>query len=63
MPPKESVESIKKAAHPWACVTQTLLIDGPTNKTTTFISCSNSCLFMICKISLGSDIGEEDGKV
>lgn len=50
---RESIEDLKKMAHPWACVTHMLLVDSALDSMTTCICCTNSCLFMMCKIGLG----------
>jgi hypothetical protein len=49
--PKESIQALKEAAHPWASITQMLLVDGASDKGTTCICATNSCLFMVCKIT------------
>lgn len=46
------MEALKETAHPWASVTHMLLIDGFSGKATTCICCTNSCMFMMCKIAL-----------
>jgi hypothetical protein len=53
---KESVQALKEAAHPWASITQMLLVDGTSDKATTCICATNSCLFAMCKITLGANV-------
>ena len=52
---KESLEDLKMMAHPWACITQMLLVDSASDNMTTCICCTNSCLLMMCKIGLRID--------
>lgn len=53
---KEDMKALEEAAHPWATITQMLLVDGASDQATMCICCTDSNLFMMCKIALANEM-------